>query len=123
MSASGLKVAYRRKPILRPEILDLVAARFRAMGEPLRLRLLQELEHGERSVSELANLLGATQPNVSRHLKILEQVGLLRRRQQGSSVYYTIAERMVFELCEMVCNRLRDRLEAQVNALPARVRD
>jgi DNA-binding transcriptional ArsR family regulator len=104
------------------EALELVASRFRAMGEPLRLRILQQLELGERSVSTLATSVLATQPNVSKHLKILQEAGLVKRRQQGTSAFYSIADEMVFELCDMICSRLRDRLEAQVGALRARVR-
>ncbi len=115
-------VAKRPRPMMTWEALELVAARFRAMGEPLRLRILQQLETGECSVSALAESLGATQPNVSKHLKVLQDVGLLKRRQQGNSAYYSIADPMVFELCEMICARLHDRLEAQVGALKARVR-
>ena len=107
---------------MTPEALEMVAARFRAMGEALRLRILQQLEAGERSVSSLAESLSATQPNVSKHLRVLQDAGLVRRRQQGTSAYYSIADSMVFELCEMICIRLRDRLEAQVGALRARVR-
>ena len=62
--------------MLTREALELVAARFRAMGEPLRLRILQELEGGERSVSALAESVESTQPNVSKHLKILQDAGL-----------------------------------------------
>ena len=102
--------------------LELVAARFRALGEPLRLRLLQELEAGEQSVSALAEKIGSTQPNVSKHLKVLQDAGLLNRRQQGTSAYYAIADTMVFELCEMICSRLRESLEAQAGALGARMR-
>ena len=63
--------------MLTREALELVAARFRAMGEPLRLRILQELEGGERSVSALAESVESTQPNVSKHLKILQDAGLV----------------------------------------------
>lgn len=107
----------RRRPRLTREGFELVAARFRAMGEPLRLRLLQELESGEQNVSALATHTGSTQPNVSKHLKILQDAGLVKRRQQGTTVFYSIADAMVFELCDMICSRLRDRLEAQVGAL------
>lgn len=92
------------------------------MGEPLRLHLLQELENGERSVSALAESVASTQPNVSKHLKILQDAGLVQRRQQGTMVYYSIVDEMVLELCDMICTRLRDRLEAQVGALNARMR-
>jgi len=106
---------------MSPEALEMVAARFRAMGEPLRLRILQELEQGEQSVSVLVEKVGSTQPNVSKHLKVLHDAGLLRRRQQGNIAFYSIADAMVFELCEIVCSKLRDRLEAQVGALGARM--
>jgi DNA-binding transcriptional ArsR family regulator len=108
--------------MLTREALEMVAARFRAMGEPLRLRILQELEGGERSVSALAESVESTQPNVSKHLKILQDAGLVKRRQQGTTVFCSIADAMVFELCEMICSRLHDRLEAQVGALKARTR-
>jgi DNA-binding transcriptional ArsR family regulator len=104
------------------EALELVAARFRAMGEPLRLRILQELEQGESNVSALAEKVGSTQPNVSKHLKVLQDAGLLKRRQQGNSAFYAIADPKVFELYDMICSRLRDRLEAQVGALNGRIR-
>ncbi len=106
------------------EALEMVAARFRAMGEPLRLKILQLLERGELSVSALAEAAEATQPNVSKHLKVLQDAGLIRRRQQGNNAYYSIADDIVLDLCDMVCTRLRDRLEAQMGALraPTRVR-
>jgi DNA-binding transcriptional ArsR family regulator len=104
------------------EALELVAVRFRAMGEPLRLRILQQLEGGERSVSALAESVDSTQPNVSKHLKILQDADLVKRRQQGTSVYYSIADETVLELCDLVCSRLRDRLEAQVGALKKGIR-
>ncbi|HEX4211496.1 MAG TPA: ArsR family transcriptional regulator, partial [Candidatus Binataceae bacterium] len=66
--------------------------------------------------------VGSTQPNVSRHLKVLQEAGLVKRRQQGTSAYYSIAEPMVLELCEMICSGLRERLEAQAGAFGARVR-
>jgi ArsR family transcriptional regulator len=122
ISSIGPRRRRRSRPALTREALELVAARFRAMGEPLRLRILNALEGGEQSVSALAACVESTQPNVSKHLKILQDAGLLTRRQQGATVYYSIADAMVFELCDMICSRLRDRLEAQVGALNARIR-
>ena len=99
------------------EALQLVAVRFRALGEPIRLRILQNLEQGETSVTALAAKVGSTQPNISKHLKVLQDAGLIKRRRVGTSARYSIADEMVFELCEMVCSRLRDRLKAQTVAL------
>jgi DNA-binding transcriptional ArsR family regulator len=122
IQASVQRKSRRLRQRMTWEALELVSARFRAMGEPLRLRMLQELESGELNVSAIAERVESTQPNVSKHLKILQDAGLVRRRQQGTTVYYSIADEMVFELCEMICARLHDRLEAQVSALNTRVR-
>jgi DNA-binding transcriptional ArsR family regulator len=104
---------------LPPQALELIAARFRALGEPIRLRILQTLERGECSVSALALAVGSTQPNISKHLRVLQDVGLVGRRQQGSTVLCSIADPMVFDLCAMVCSGIRDRLQAQVGAFNA----
>jgi ArsR family transcriptional regulator len=100
-----------------PEALELVATRFRALGEPIRLRILQALERGEMSVSALTLAVGSTQPNVSKHLRVLQEVGLVQRCQQGSTANYSIADATVFQLCELVCAGVRDRLAAQVGAM------
>ncbi|HEY8369267.1 MAG TPA: metalloregulator ArsR/SmtB family transcription factor, partial [Thermodesulfobacteriota bacterium] len=102
---------------LGPDALELVAARFRALGEPVRLRLLQRLQDGEAQVSELARHIGTTQPNVSKHLKVLQDAGLVVRRQEKTSAFYSIADPVVFTLCELVCSGIRERLAAQVGAL------
>ncbi len=96
--------------------LDLVAARFRLLGEPTRLRLLSLLEPGEKTVSELVEASGANQANVSRHLQMLTEAGLLSRRKDGLNVCYRIADPSVFDLCEHVCGSLQQRLAAQANA-------
>src|SRR5439155_26785710 len=101
---------------MTPEALKMVAARFKVLAEPLRLRILHELENGEMSVSEVAEAVGATQPNVSKHLKMLQDAGLLKRQQEGNTVYYSVTDRSIFELCNPVCISLRERLSAQANA-------
>jgi ArsR family transcriptional regulator len=105
---------------LPPAALELVAVRFRALGEPLRLRILQVLARGESGVSALARIVGSTQPNVSKHLRILQEVGLVERRPQGSVANYSIADATVLELCDLVCAGVRERLEAQVGAMQAK---
>jgi len=100
-----------------PEALDLVAARFRAMGEPIRLRILQALQAGELSVTALTRTVGSTQPNVSKHLRVLQEVALVGRRPVGTTAYYFIAEPMIFDLCRMLCSAMREQLETQVGVL------
>lgn len=99
------------------EALPLVANRFKVLAEPLRLRILQSLETGELSVNEITEAVESTQSNVSKHLKLLQDTGLVGRRQEGNTVYYSIADESVFALCDLVCNSLRDRLNLHAAAL------
>jgi DNA-binding transcriptional ArsR family regulator len=100
---------------LSPEVLQLVAGRFRMLGDPMRLRLLQCLQSGEQSVGALTEAVETTQPNVSKHLKLMQDANLVARRQEGNTVYYSIADPLVFELCELVCNSLQQQLTASAN--------
>lgn len=102
-----------------PEALELIALRFRALSEANRLRVLMCLEEGECSVSELGRRIGTTQPNVSKHLKVLQEAGLVTRRQVGNSAFYAVSDRTVYELCDLVCSGIRERLEAQARLLGA----
>jgi DNA-binding transcriptional ArsR family regulator len=116
----GILAAMAGKPLLPldPEALAMVAARFKALAEPLRLRMLQELQaRGEASVTELAEAVASTQPNVSKHLRILQDHGLVGRRQEGNTVYCFIADPSVAALCDVVCGSIRERLENQARVL------
>ena len=111
-------MANRKKtPVtLPPEVLELVAARFKVLAEPMRLRLLQLLESGERTVGELVTETGAGQANVSKHLTLLAEAGMVGRRKEGLNVYYFIADPMVFELCKLVCGSLQKQLAQKAKA-------
>jgi DNA-binding transcriptional ArsR family regulator len=85
------------------KMMELIARRFRTLGEPYRLRLIQQLEKGERSVGELVQALDGNQSNVSKHLQVLYDAGLVSRRRDGTSVLYAIGDPMVLKLCELVC--------------------
>lgn len=90
-----------------PELLvELVAQRFRVLGEPMRIRLLNLLCAGEASVQELTRALGSSQQNVSKHLGVLHLAGILSRRKDGNHVRYAIADESVFALCALVCGGL-----------------
>jgi DNA-binding transcriptional ArsR family regulator len=102
------------RTIISPELMDRVADRFRLLGDAQRLGLLQALRGGERSVGELADQLGTSVPNASKHLKLLCQAGLIARRQEGTSVFYAIADPGVFDLCEVVCGSLERAAQAEV---------
>ena len=88
----------------------MIAERFRILGEPVRIAILQTLEGGEKNVTELVEAVGSTQPNVSKHLRILQESGVVARRQAGNNVYYAIADPSVIELCDAVCSSVGRRL-------------
>ena len=92
------------------DLAELIARRFRAIGEPLRVRLLDLLRDGELSVNELAERLDAGQQNVSKHLGLLADAGIVARRKDGNRVYYRVVDEGVFALCEQVCGSLQSQL-------------
>jgi DNA-binding transcriptional ArsR family regulator len=96
---------------LSTEALAQVAAYFQTLSEPARLRLLNLLRNQKRSVGELAEATGYSAANVSRHLAMMAQHGLLARETQGTSVYYSIADPAIYELCNLVCDNLARRFE------------
>ncbi len=83
-----------------------VAAYFQALAEPTRLQILNLLRQQERKVGELAELCGFSAANVSRHLSVLQQQGLVLRESRGTSAFYRIADPSVYELCDLVCGSL-----------------
>jgi ArsR family transcriptional regulator len=104
-------------PIPEP-VVELIADRFRLLAEPMRVRLLDSLrERGEASVGELAELLGTTQQNVSKHLGVLYRGGVVARRREGNRVLYSIADETVFAICEAVCGSIERRIGAISDAL------
>ena len=97
-------------------LVELIARRFRVIGEPMRIRLLDRLRDEEATVHELTEALGASQQNVSKHLQVLLEAGIVGRRKQGTHAYYSIADEGVLALCEQVCGSLQRQL-AELNAL------
>src|SRR5688500_12628375 len=90
---------------LSDRMLEVVAARFRALGEPHRLRILQVLEEGGAAVGEITEGLDANPSNVSRHLQSLYDAGLVGRRREGSNIFYSISDPTVLNICQLVCAR------------------
>lgn len=95
-----------RRTRMTPKTIDLVAERFRALGEPARLSILQALRHGERCVGDLEADTGLNQANLSRHLQVLSAAGMVRRRKDGLFAYYALADVDVLRLCELMCGRV-----------------
>jgi len=90
------------------ELLALVAERFKALGEPARLSILSALRDGEATVSDLIDVTGLGQANVSKHLQLLHSLGFVARRKEGLFVYYALADDSVFQICDVMCGRIAD---------------
>jgi len=108
-----------KQPILSNQALELLAARFRALADPTRLRILNTLMQGESSVGELTASTGLEQPSVSRHLIVLRREGIVVRRAEGNRAYYRIEDPTVTRLFGLVCGGLVERLSDDLDALPA----
>jgi DNA-binding transcriptional ArsR family regulator len=96
-------------PLPEP-LVEVIARRFRVLGEPMRIRLLDSLRDGAATVQELQDATGASQQNVSKHLGVLLREGLVSRSREGNFARYAIADEMVFRLCEEVCGGLHKQL-------------
>ena len=107
---------------LPDEALAQVAAYFQALSEPTRLQVLNLLRQRERSVGELAQLCGSSSANLSRHLALLTQHGLVARESRGNSAIYSIADASVYALCDLVCGNIARQLERAVRERAAFVR-
>lgn len=108
----------KREP--NPELLSLVAQRFRALAEPARLAILHALEGKESTVTELVTITGLGQGNLSKHLQQLHACGFVSRRREGLFAFYALADKDVLALCEIMCNRLETDLSASQRVVAAR---
>lgn len=95
---------------LNEQALEYVAKYFKALAEPMRLKVLNALQDGEKNVSQLTQISGGTQANISKHLTLLAQYNLVKRESRGTNVYYKIADPSVYELCELVCGQIGNRM-------------
>lgn len=96
---------------LPAQLVEQVAERFRVLGEPMRIRLLEAMRDGEKTVKELQEATGASQQNVSQHLGVLLRARIVQRRKEGNFSLYSIADPLVFTLCDQVCGGLRHEIE------------
>lgn len=98
---------------MTPELLALVAERFRALAEPARLQILNSLRGGELAVGDLVEATELGQANVSKHLQMLHALGFVSRRKEGLFVYYALADKSVFRLCDIMCGRLEAEMKTR----------
>lgn len=100
--------------------IDAVAQLFGVLSDPTRLKILHALFHGPQTVSELVSTTELKQANVSKHLGVLFQCGLVHRKKMGTSVQYGIVDERVFQVCATVCDCLREKTKEQYDCLCAK---
>ena len=98
---------------LNDRALQHIADYFRALAEPLRLKILNALREHEHNVGELTELCKCSQANVSKHLALLAQAGIVERETRGTSVYYQIADPRIYDICDLVCGQLAEHFAGQ----------
>ena len=104
---------------LDAQLLDLIAARFKTLAEPVRLLILDTLRAGEMTVTELVDATRLGQANISKHLQLLHAHGFVKRRKDGAFTRYRLADRDVFRLCDLMCGRLGVEATTRQKLLPS----
>jgi ArsR family transcriptional regulator len=104
------------------EVLDRVADKFRMLGDPTRLSILRVLMAGEKNVGAVVAETGQNQANVSKHLKMLAEAGMVSRRKEGLQVFYRVSDPLIDELCSMVCGAILQETQAEVDRNQALLR-
>jgi DNA-binding transcriptional ArsR family regulator len=105
---------------LTPELVELIAERFKALAEPARLHILDALRDRERTVSELMEDTGLGQANASKHLQLLHGLGFAERRKEGPRVYYRLSDDRASRLCDIMCGRLEEEVQRRSELLASR---
>jgi ArsR family transcriptional regulator len=95
----------------RVEIFYLQAELCKCLADPKRLMIIHELREGERSVGELAEVLGLKQSNASQHLAVMRRAGIITPRREGSTVYYSLINPKIAEACDLVRGVIADYLQ------------
>jgi DNA-binding transcriptional ArsR family regulator len=103
--------------IASDELLNRIAEVLKAMADPTRLKILHSLHYGERCVSDILEIVGGSQANVSKHLSVLKRAGLVDCRRDGLNVYYRIIDEGVFTICRNVCDSLELRIDREHQAI------
>jgi len=97
-------------PLLPDVLVELLAERFRILSEPIRIRILEQLRGGPKTVQEIVDAVGSSQQNISKHLGLMRSLGIVVRRKEGSYSRYEIGDETVLDLCDQVCGALQRRV-------------
>ena len=102
---------------LSDALVEQIAQRFRILGDPTRIKILDRLRDGQASAAELIELLATSQQNVSKHLAILSGAGIVGRSKSDGVTHYRIVDESVMAMCEHVCGALARQVEQLSEAL------
>ena len=95
-------------------VLKLIASKLKLLAQENRLRLLNELRSGEKTVTELIAATGGTQANISKHLGVMRGSNIVKCRREGLNVFYSISDKSVYKLCDLMCNEFRREMENSI---------
>jgi DNA-binding transcriptional ArsR family regulator len=93
------------------DVFESVARYFSLLSEPTRLRIMHSICQQEKSVNQIVQEVGASQTNVSRHLGLMYQAGVLARRKDGNQVLYKVTDTAFTDICRTVCVRVAAELD------------
>jgi ArsR family transcriptional regulator len=95
-----------------PQLYELHASICHTLANSKRLEIIDQLRRGEMSVTELAAALGISQANLSQHLAIMRQKGIVTTRREGLSIYYRLSNPKIIQACDLMRQVLLEHLEA-----------
>jgi DNA-binding transcriptional ArsR family regulator len=107
----GFGMAQDEGKTLSPEAFEAISQRFRVLSDPMRLKILYNLKSEELTVTDIVERTGGSQSNVSKHLSLMLANGIVQRRREGTSAYYSIVDSSIFDLCDSVCGGIENDLE------------
>jgi len=97
------------------EMLNSIANRFKVLSEPMRLKILRAICTGEKTVQEIVEEAEASQANVSKHLSLMYENGLVDRRKDGLKCYYRLADESFFQVCGLISKSIENNLQERLS--------
>jgi len=108
-------------PFANEELLERIVARLTALADPARLRILNHLRtHGECTIGALVEVVGLSQPSVSRHVSVLRREGLIGSRREGNQMFCSLCDDSVFSICNILCEGVVEQVRSTHSALSVR---
>jgi ArsR family transcriptional regulator len=101
-------------PLPDERILEFKSRIFKVIGDANRLKVLEILRSGESCQCEIIPMIDQSQPTVSRHLKLLEEAGLLKSRKEGTKIFYQVVDEHIFNLIDVIDENMRAMVSKEI---------